>query len=88
MQIEDILDDLPTTPHERAELIEHLLELIEHWNAGIARHQSYPDPDLFTIEQFTDQRNKYIGQLALLLNQYGLVVQMPTTADQTGRIAA
>ena len=88
MQIDDILDDLPTTPHERAELIEHLLELIEHWNAGIARHQLYPEPDLFTIEQFTDQRNKYIGQLALLLNQYGLVVQMPNTPDQTGRVAA
>lgn len=87
MQIEDILDDLPATPHERAELIEHLLELIEHWDTGIARHQSYPDPDLFTIEQFTDQRNKYIGQLALLLNQYGLVVQLPVPPNQTGRAA-
>lgn len=88
MQIDDILDNLPATPHERAERIEQLLELIEHWNAGITRHQSYPDPDLFTIEQFTDRRNKYVGQLALLLNQYGLVVQMPTAPDQTGRVAA
>lgn len=88
MQIDDILDDLPTTPRERAELIEHLLELIERMSGAIERHQSYPDPDRLAIEQFTDLRTVYVGQLALLLNQYGLVVQMPTTPDQTGRVAA
>ncbi|AQG78621.1 hypothetical protein [Spirosoma montaniterrae] len=87
MQVEDILDDLPTTPHERAELIEQLLEMIEHWDAGIKRHESYPERDEFTIDQFTDQRNKYIAQLAVLLNQYGLIVQMPTQPT-TGRLAA
>lgn len=87
MQLEDILDDLPTTPQERAELIEHLLEMIEHWSAGIKRHESYPERDEFTIEQFTEQRNKYIGQLALLLNQYGLVVQLPNQ-PATGQLAA
>jgi hypothetical protein len=71
MQVEDILDDLPTTLKERAELIEHLLEMIEHWNAGIRRHESYPERDECTIEQFPKQRNKYIGQLSILLNQYG-----------------
>ncbi|GAB2562408.1 hypothetical protein [Spirosoma areae] len=88
MQIEDILDHLPTTPHERAELIEHLLEFIERMNGAIQRHESYPERDNLAIEQFTDQRNKYIGQLALLLNQYGLVVQMPNAPNQTGRVAA
>ncbi|TAE32331.1 MAG: hypothetical protein EAZ91_05575 [Cytophagales bacterium] len=42
----------------------------------------------FTIEQFTEQRDKYVGQLALLLNQYGLVVQLPTPPDNAGRLAA
>lgn len=88
MQIEDILDDLPATPQARADLITDLLEMIEHWNTGINRHKSYPEPDWFTIEQFTDQRNKYIGQLALLLNHYGVVVQLPTPPDQTDRVAA
>lgn len=88
MQIGDILDDLPTTLHERAELIEHLLELIERMSGAIERHESYPERDNLAIEQFTDLRNKYVGQLALLLNQYGLVVQLPNTPNQTGRVAA
>ena len=67
MQIEDILEEMPQTPQERAELIEYLLEMIEHWNAGIKRHESYPERDTFTIEQFTERRDKYIGQLALVL---------------------
>ena len=89
MQIEDILDDMPTTPQERADMVVFLLEMIEHWNAGISRHQSYPEPDLFTIEQFTDQRNTYIGQLALVMNQYGLAVQLSAApSDQATRVAA
>lgn len=87
MQIEDILDDLPTTPHERAELIEHLLEMIERVNQSIQRHESYPERDTLAIEQFSDRRNKYVGQLALLLNQYGLVVKLPDQSD-SGRLAA
>jgi hypothetical protein len=49
MQIEDISDDLPTTLHERAELIESLLEMVGHWNAGIAQHRADPEPDRATI---------------------------------------
>jgi hypothetical protein len=88
MQIEDILDGLPQTTHERAELMEYLLEMVEHWNAGIKRHESYPERDEFTIEQFTEQRDKYLGQLALLLNQYGLVVQLPASPSTGERLAA
>lgn len=88
MQIEEILDDLPATPAGRADLIAQLLEMIDHWNAGISRHQSYPDPDLGTIEEFTEVRNTYIGQLALLLDQHGLVLQMPTPPQPAQRLAA
>lgn len=88
MQIEDILDDLPTTVTGQAELIAHLLEMIDHWNAGIARHESYPEPDLSTIEGFTKRRNTYVGQLALLLNQHGVIVQLPTAPDTPHRVAA
>ena len=79
MQPEDVLDELPTPPHERAEVIEYLLGMIERMNQAIQRHESYPERDELTIEGFTDRRNKYVGQLALLINQYGLVVQLPPT---------
>lgn len=89
MQVEDILDDLPTTPHERAEVAAGLLEMIERLNQSIQRHESYTDDrDELAIEQFTERRNKYVGQLALLLNQYGLVVQLPTPPANTRRLAA
>jgi hypothetical protein len=87
MQIEDILDDLPTTPEGRADLIAQLLEMIDHWNAGINRHQSYPDPDLGTIAEFMEVRNTYVGHLALLLNQHGLVLQLPTPPQPDRRLA-
>lgn len=90
MRVEDILDDLPTTPHERAEVVAGLVEMIERLNATILRHQMRPDPDLFTIEQFTERRNKYVGQLAVVLNLYGVIVlpgaiplpTLPTTGTQ------
>ena len=82
MQIEDVLDDLPTTPHERAEQIEHLLEMIERMSQSIQRHESYPERDELAIEGFTERRTKYVGQLALLLNQYGLIVQLPPDQRQ------
>ncbi|AQG82131.1 hypothetical protein [Spirosoma montaniterrae] len=77
MQVEDILDDMPTTPHERAELIEHLLEMIERLNQSIQRHEAYQNPDRLAIKQYAELRTKYVGQLDVLLNQFGLVVQMP-----------
>ena len=89
MQIEDILDDMPTTLQEKAELIVFLLEMIERMGGAVERHLSYPEPDRLAIEQFTDQRNTYIGQLALVMNQYGLTVQLSATPfDQASRVAA
>jgi hypothetical protein len=78
MQVEGILDDLPTTQKERAELIEHLLQMIERLSQSIQRHESYTEGrDQLAIDQFTERRGKYVGQLALLLSQYGLTVQLP-----------
>lgn len=88
MQVEDILDHLPTTPQERSDVIISLLEMIDHWNAGITRHQSYPEPDQATIVEFTDMRNTYIGQLAVVMNYYGVTIQLPTPPANTGRLAA
>lgn len=85
MQIEDILDDMPTTPQERVAVIENLLESIERMNTAIQRHESYPEQDNLAIEQFTDLRTIYVGQFGLLLSQYGLVVQVQTPPNQTGK---
>ena len=76
MQINDILDE-QMNAQERADAVVFLLEMIERMSGAIERHQSYPEPDQLAIEQFTDQRSKYIGQLALLMNQYGVSVQLP-----------
>lgn len=83
MQIVEELEG-PLTPEERAGMIINLLEMIDHWNAGIERHLSYDEPDQFTITEFTDRRNSYIAQLALLLQKYGVVVQLPSSG-QSGR---
>lgn len=65
-------------------MIVNLLEMIDHWNAGIDRHPSYDEPDQFTIAEFTDRRNGYVEQLALLLRKHGVIVQLPSSgpADQ------
>lgn len=76
MQIVEELDG-PITPEEQAGMIVNLLGMIDHWNAGIDRHLSYDEPDQFTITEFTDRRNSYIEQLALLLQKHGVVVQLP-----------
>ena len=88
MQIEDILDDLPTTPEERADMVGGLIERIERLNLAIERHQSYPDPDLGTIDGFTEVRNTYAGQLAILLKPLGLLLQLPTPPQTAQRLAA
>lgn len=77
MQIVEELEG-PLTPEERAGMVVNLLEMIDHWNAGIERHLSYAEPDQFTINEFADRRNSYIEQLALLLRKYGVVVQLPS----------
>lgn len=48
MQIVEELEG-PLTPEERAGMIINLLEMIDHWNAGIERHLSYDEPDQFTL---------------------------------------
>ena len=75
MQINDILDE-PMNAQERADAVVFLLEMIERMSGAIERHQSDPKPDQLAIEQFTDLRTNYIGQLALLMNQYGVNVQL------------
>lgn len=74
MQIDEILDDFPTTPDEQTDLIIGLIERIEHWNAGIRRHRLLDEPDRLSIQEFTHRRDKYVGQLAVVLNRYGLIV--------------
>lgn len=78
----------PQSPEERAELIVYLIDMIEHWNAGIARHRSYAEPDLFTIDQFTERRNAYVEQLAILLQRYGLEFRPMQTTPPDQRQAA
>ena len=87
MQIVEELEG-PLTPEEQAGLIVNLLEMIDHWNAGIERHLSYDEPDQFTITEFTDRRNSYIEQLALLLQKHGVVVQLPSSGPADGQQAA
>lgn len=74
----------PLNPAERADMVVYLLDMIDHWNAGIDRHRAYEQSDQFTIDQFTDRRNSYVEQLAILLQRYGLEFRpMPTNpADQ------
>lgn len=67
--------EAPISPEERASLVVHLMEMIDHWNAGIARHESYPEPDRATVSEFTDRRDSYVQQLAILLQGYGLNFQ-------------
>ncbi len=88
MQIEDILDDLPTTPQERAEMVGYLIENIERLNLAIERHESYPDPDLGTMQGFIEVRNTYAGQLAILLKPLGLLLQLPILPQTDHRQAA
>lgn len=56
MQIEEILDDLPTTPEEFTGMVVGLLESIERFNRAIERHLSYPERDNLAIEGFTHRR--------------------------------
>jgi hypothetical protein len=75
MQIEDILDDLPTTSEELGGVVVALLERIDRLNRAVERHESYPDRNNLAIEEFTHVRNIYIGQLALLLQPFGVEVK-------------
>ncbi len=69
-------------------MVVNLLEMIDHWNAGIERHLSYDKPDQTTIDEFTDRRNSYVEQLALLLQKYGIIVQLPTVGPAGRQQAA
>jgi hypothetical protein len=63
--------------------------MIDYWNAGIAQHRADPEPDWATIDTFTDRRNIYIGQLALLLQPFEVEVKpLPARVDAAQRIAA
>lgn len=67
MQIEEILDDLPTTPEEFTGMVVGLLESIERFNRAIERHLSYPERDNLAIEGFTHRREhtEYYSKKAL-----------------------
>ncbi len=78
----------PPTAHERADLVTGLLDRIEHFNALLAQRRANPNADPLAVEEFTYRRNKYVGQLALLLDQYGLVLQLPTPPRTAQRVAA
>ena len=77
-KLDDSTDSKLLSHEERNEWILNLIEMIDHWNAGIERHLSCDQPDQFTIDQFTEKRNEYVNQLATLMHTFGLdVKQLP-----------
>jgi hypothetical protein len=60
---------------ERDELLGGLLDAIEHINERLSFRHSLPEPDSFSIGEFNDLRNRYIEQLAMLLQRYGVDVK-------------
>lgn len=70
------------TPQVRDGLLLSFLENIERLNKHIAWHQSFEEPDLFSIGEFSDRRDSYIEQIRLLMSHYGLEVKpLPTTPN-------
>ncbi len=63
-------------------MVSHTVEMIQRMNAAIDRHRAYKNPDRLAIDQFTELRERYVAELAELLQPIGVVVQLPTDQRQ------
>ncbi|GAB2599315.1 hypothetical protein [Spirosoma areae] len=70
------------TSEEQDDRIAGLVDRIRHINETLAYHQSFPKKDLVEIREFSDRRNQYIKELAELLKDVGVIVQLPTDQQQ------
>jgi signal recognition particle GTPase len=57
-----------------------ILELIEKANAAIERHKHAENPSQSILEQYQDLRNEYLGQLAELLKDFDIKIEIPDKA--------
>ncbi|MVM39900.1 hypothetical protein GO730_23625 [Spirosoma sp. HMF3257] len=67
---------------EQDDRIVGLLDRIRHLNETIVYHQSFANKDLVAIREFSDRRDQYVKQLAELLEDVGVIVQLPTDRQQ------
>lgn len=74
MQLVEELEG-PLAPDERAEMVSRCVELIEQTNNALAFHRQFAEPDLLAIEQYTELRQRYISELADLLQAIGVNVR-------------
>lgn len=57
-----------------------LLELIEKTNNTIERHKNSDAPDESIIDQYQDLKNDYLNQLAELLKDFDIKIDVPNKA--------
>ena len=67
---------------EQDDRIVGLVDRIRHINEVIAYHQTFSDEDLFAIREFSERRNLYLIELAELLENVGIIVQLPSDRPQ------
>ena len=72
----------PTNAEERVAMVSRCVELIDRTNDALAFHSQFDEPDVLAISQYTELRDRYITELAELLQEVGVTVQLPTTGSR------